>query len=444
MTYGETGGAIRAGLTELLREQRIQYRLSASPRRFINSTGEQRAEYAAQATRYRRTLLSWCHQATVVADPYLADHDFFGKKTRPSNPYEFLRADLERVIDTSTAPLPTTEELSTRHEVGLVESWRQIARAAAIGEHDFGADETGDGRGRMTATQCRIIVADVAAITQAVVILDNRYRYTPGWEKLRQPGRLGWAALSAALDASIDPPDYTVDHRGWRAPLPFVRGPVRPGLTGVLQAEQNLLVRLTNAISTTNIRLVVGSQRIISTELADRCADPDLADRWRTRSKTYDQLHRSLRDVSPGHTSHGHAAGQEAGALVDRIKRLPPEVRPDEKLLAAFDKRFNHMDRRLADLIENGIENGTILRRTRLPRLDKTSGQLVKTARERYAPIRGSDSDLPSIVRNKLRPSPHADPPQGAARSRADLYAAIVSNTLSRSAPAPTGPRIRR
>ncbi|MBC7277956.1 MAG: hypothetical protein H5T77_15875 [Nocardioides sp.] len=124
---------------------------------------------------------------------------------------------------------------------------------------------------------------------------------------------------------------------------------------------------------------------------------------------------------------------------------MPSEVRPDEKMLAAFDKRFTHIDRRLADLIETGIENGTILRRTRLPRLDKTSGQLIKTARERYAPIdRATDSDLPSIVRNKLRPSPHADPPDGAARSRADLYAAIVSNTLSRSASAPTGPRFRR
>lgn len=438
MTYGETGAAIRAGLTELLREQRIQYQLSASPRRFTSSTGEQRAEYAAQVARYRRTLLSWCHQAATAADPYLADHDFFGKKTRPSNPYEFLRADLERVISAAAAPLPTTEELNTRHEVGLVESWRQIARAAAIGEHDFRTDETSTGRGRMTAAQCRTVAADVAAITQAVVILDNRYRYTPGWEKLHHGAWLGWAALSAALDASIDPPDYTVDHRGWRAPLPLVRGPARPGLTGVLQAEQNLLVRLTNATSTTNIRLVVGSQRVISTELAERCDDPDLAARWRARAKTYDQLHRSLRDVSPGHASHGRAASQEAGALVDRIKRVSPEVRPDEKMLAAFDKRFIHIDRRLADLFETGIQNGTILRRAQLPRMDRTSGKLVKTARERYVPIDGViESDLPELIRTRLRPNLSTDPPRGSAKSRSDLYAAIVENTSRRSTSTP-------
>lgn len=432
MTYGETGGAIRAGLTELLREQRIQYRLSASPRRFTNSTGEQRAEYAAQVTRYRQTLLAWCHQAAIAADPYIGDHDHFGRtRTRPSNPYEFLHAGLARVIDASTAPLPTIDELTTRHEVSLVESWRQIARAAALGEHDFRTDTD---QGLMTAAQCRTVIRDVAAITQAIVILDHRYQHTPGWEKLHLPGRLGWAALSAALDAALDPPDYTVDHRGWRPPLPYIRGPARPGLTGILQAEQNLLVRLTNATSASNIRLVVGSQRVVSADLADRSPDDNLSAKWRTRAETYDLLHGSLRDVGPGHASHGGAAGREAGALIDRIRHLPSDASPDAKMLTAFDKRFTHIDTRLAGLIEHGIENGTLLRRTRLPRLDATSGQLVKAARERYAPIdRVGDTDLPGLIRNRLRPNVDADPPGGAGRSRADLYAAIVDNTAGRS-----------
>ena len=30
-------------------------------------------------------------------------------------------------------------ELTTRNELPLVEQWRQIARAAALGEHDFDA-----------------------------------------------------------------------------------------------------------------------------------------------------------------------------------------------------------------------------------------------------------------------------------------------------------------
>lgn len=42
------------------------------------------------------------------------------------------------------------------------------------------------------------------------------YTNIPRREKLRRTERLGWSALACALDASLDPPDYTIDLRGWR------------------------------------------------------------------------------------------------------------------------------------------------------------------------------------------------------------------------------------
>ena len=58
----------------------------------------------------------------------------------------------------------------------------------------------------MSVPQAQAVVADVAAITQALVMLDQRYRNTPGWEQLAQGSRLGWAALAqpGSLAAAAD------------------------------------------------------------------------------------------------------------------------------------------------------------------------------------------------------------------------------------------------
>lgn len=432
MTYGESGGTIRAGLTTLLHQHRPQQRLSNNPGRSTSRTLEQRKTYGTQIRRYRQGVLVWCHQATVAADPYLGANEFFDHHNRRKvdGPYDHLRKSLERAIDTSTAPLPPLEELSRPHEMELVESWRQIAATAAIGEHDFHA---GAGHGMLSAAQCHTVMIDVASIVQALVILDHRYAPTPGWQKLRNAGQLGWSALATGLEASIGPPDYTVDHRGWRPPLKFIRGPATPGLLGVLQAEQNLLVRLTSSTAPINLRLAASSQMVISAALAARTTNADLQHHWQTRTETYKLIGTALRDVHPGHAQHGAQAAQEANNLIARTASLPADATPDDKMLAAFDKRFTALDARFADLIEHGVRNNIILRRTRLPRIDTDSPAPVKPVRGRLAPIENAgDSDLLTIagIRLRLRLGPPAPPPT-AAESRANLYVALVTEAPS-------------
>lgn len=438
MTYGETGGAIRAGLTKLLRERRTQYRLSARPTRIPNTTADQRQAYGEQIRRYRQSVLVWCHEAILAADPYLGSNEFFEhhKSRRGDGPYDFLRLGLERVLDASTAPLPSPQDLTTRHEVDLVESWRQIGVAAAHGEHDFSA---GLGHGRLTAAQSHTVMKDIAAVVQGLVILDHRYAATPGWEKLRNGGHLGWNALAAALEASLDPPYYTVDHRGWRPPLKFIRGPARPGIVGVLQAEQNLLVRLTNGIAPINLLVAVAAQAAVSTDLATRTTDPELQARWTARAETHHLIRRALRDVPGGHAQHGAGAAREARTVIKRVDGLAPSTSLDNTMLAAFDKRFIRIDARLAELIEDGVRNKTILRRTKLPRLDLDSNRMVKPPRERVAPIENpGDSELLGLVATHLRPGIEpAEPPPDAARSRAELYSAIVTESTGRTMEVP-------
>ncbi len=431
MTYGENGGAIRAGLTALLHQHRVQQRLGSND--VANEALKQREVHGSQIRRFRQGVLVWCHQATVAAAPYLGANEFFDhhrKGKRGDGPHDLLRIALDRAIDASTSPLPGLKELSAPHEVTLVESWRQIAAAAAIGEHDFHA---GAGHGMLSAAQCHTVMGDVAAIVQALIILDARYALTPGWERLRGTRSLGWNALAVAIEASIDPPDYTVDHRGWRPPLKFIRGPARPGLLGVLQAEQNLLVRLANHIAPINLRLAASAQIVLSADLATRTTNVELQGRWQARVETYRQIRSALRDVSPGHSEHGAAAALEANNVIARVSALAADTNPDDKMLAAFDKRLAAVDARIAELIETGIRNNTILRRTRRPRIDVDSPTLVKPLREHAAPIEHvSDTELLTIVRTQLRPAP-LDPPPNAARSRADLYSAIVTETPPRT-----------
>lgn len=433
VTYGENGGTIRTGLTTLLHQHRTQHRLSTRTGPVTNGTLKQREEHGAQIRRYRQGVLVWCHQATVAADPYLGANEFFdhNNSKRASGPYDLLRTGLERAIDASTAPLPPLDELSTPHEIKLVESWRQIAAAAAIGEHDFHA---GLGHGMLNAAQSHTVMRDVAAIVQAMVILDHRYAATPGWEKLRNAGRLGWSALAVALESSIGPPDYTVDHRGWRPPVKFIRGPARPGLLGVLQAEQNLLVRLTTHIAPINLRLAATAQMTLSADLATRTINVELQHRWTARMETYRQVIGALRDIAPGHAEHGASAAQEANNVIARVAALDDNAKPDNKMLAAFEKRFIAVDARISALIESGIRNNTILRRTKVSRVDTDNPSLIKPVRERLAPIeKYGDSDLLKLVSTRLRPAPEAlEPPLEAGRSRAELYAAIVTEAPTR------------
>ena len=139
-----------------------------------------------------------------------------------------------------------------------------------------------------------------------------------------------------------------------------------------------------------------------------------------------------MRDVAPGHIQHGTAAAHEANNVISRVSTLDGNTKPDGKMLAAFDKRLTAIDARVAELIETGIRNSTILRRKRLPRIDLDSPNLVKPVRERVAPIEHvSNTELLTIVRTQLRPAP-LDPSPDAARSRADLYSAIVTETAPR------------
>ena len=435
--YGENGAQMRTELAALLRQHRIMRRLG-------EDSSAARAAAGEQVLRFRQTVLVWCAQALEVARPLT----FPNVPQKPADPFraasdhgaavaELARA-LEAARDQATTPRGSSEELTTPSGNGVVEHWRLTARAAALAEHDTAPDQAI----HLTAAQARTIAGDVAAITQALVVLDRRYRNTPGWESIAGCDRLGWAALATALDVSLGQPDYSVDQTGWRPRTKPIGGPAKPGVLGVLQAEHNLLVRLASFPDAMNLRLVIDSQRLLSAGLvpyAERI-DPDLGGQWGARAETYSRVQRELRNVG-GRLGNGQAAAAEAANAVSRLKTLRPDTVVEPRLLGGFQALFRRVDSRITDILESGVERGAFVQRVTVPHLASGDGRLVHPISERFVPVaRAADLEVIRTAREHLRP-PDEPTASSAGTSRADLHAALIHRSLPRGA-RPDGPSL--
>ncbi len=199
-----------------------------------------------------------------------------------------------------------------------------------------------------------------------------------GWE------RLGWATLATALDVNLGQPDYSVDQTGWRPRTKPIRGPAKPVVLGVLQAEHNLLVRLKSFPNAMNLRLIVDSQRLLTSQLVPHAerVDPEMAEQWRTRTATYSRIQRELRDVA-GSLGNGAGATAEAANALSRMKALLYATVIEPRMLGGFQTLFRRIDERITDVLEAGAERGAFVQRVTVPRLVSDDGNLVRPVRER-------------------------------------------------------------
>ena len=425
MTYGENSSELRAEIATLLRQHRIQQRLGGPGMHTVpeSTTVGQRRALGEQILRYRHAVLVWCLQAVQAADPRISIQS---TTRRTRSPAEDLGRRLTAAVQASTAGLPPIVELTTQQEFAMVESWRQAARAAALGEHDF----TDVGHGRLSDAECRTVLTDVSDITRGLVALDRRYALIPGWETLQGQGRLDRSAEACTSFAESDNPDYTVDLRGWRSAPTTVEGRPMPGLIGVVQAEHDLLIHLTKFPNARNLRLVLDSQRILSHEASRRVRpfDPGLAGKWQTRAETYTALVRRTRDLGGRIGTGGLAAAQGANA-VGRLRRLSKTDLDDRSPLRHLDSLLDRVDDRLSEIIEHGANKRLYFLRVTLPRVIDQPEGLIKPARQRYVPVTAPvQTDLLAVVQTRLRPPPPARPAPSprAANSRADLREAIA------------------
>jgi hypothetical protein len=432
--YAENGGQLRAELSTLLRHHRVQQRIGSAGSHTIKETTtiDERQPLGEQIGRYRHPALVWCVHAVRAANPQM---NLTGTSTRTRGPAEELRHRLDVAVAHSPG-LPTLDELTTEQPFAMVESWRQVARAATLGEHDFAA---GLGYGRLSQTQCTSLLKDASDVARGLVALDRRYSGIPGWQSLKDAGWLGRAAEVCSTCAAYDEPDYTIDLRGWQPRRNLVEGPGLPGLTGVLQAQHNLLVHLGEFPDARGLRLVLDAQRIVSRE-ATALNVPASAE-WSRRASTYLRLVRATHDIGGMAGNVGHAAG-EAALAACRIEKFSRAVRtgtdvPEPGALRHLAQLGREIDERIAQVIQQGARERIYFARVPFPRVDKHAAGLVKPTRQRYVPLTVDvGQELLDVVRNDLRPTVETPPaPTRAETSREELAAALVHRAERRTQP---------
>ncbi|WP_269305719.1 hypothetical protein [Aeromicrobium sp. HA] len=398
--YGENTRIIREQLAILLRQHRIQHRIGGPgiPTLPTTSTPVERRLIGLQLGRYRHAVLVWALEAVRAVDPRphipLADR-------RDRSPTTELQARLTEAVRES-GPRPSIEELGGAQRYPMLIAWQTAARAATLGEHDFGATISFSS---LTTSQVRTVLKDAATVTRALVVLDRRYASTPAWRPLTNRGRLADAAdrcITLTDAAGVDP---TVDSRGWRPQPHLITGPLSPGLAGVLQAHHNLFVSLHSIPNAQDLRRIVASQLTVSRTIAgDSDGNDPLRDTCRQREETYRQLQQRLRDVY-GQTGRGAEAVSRAHIAAEYTNALTREDRLDSTPASEdLARLFTRLDDRIGRIIELGAQERLFFERVPLPEIDLSKGGPIKGQAVTYEPIRSSTpAGLVAFARSELR-----------------------------------------
>lgn len=371
--YGDNTAALRGELATLLQITRNQQGLDTLT-----------PDDVVLIASFRTSLTLWCQQAVRASNP---DGDFGGVTPRSRGPAEELRHCLDQARTAYTAPLPDLAQLATPHPNHVVDLWRRAAKAAALGEHDFPA---GLDYGNLTEPQAMTVLKDAAEVARALTGLDRQCTAAvPGWEPITKADELGRAAVVCAAHAGYDKPDYSVDQRGWRPPVQLVDGPALPGLDGVLQAQNNLLVHLRHQPDAYSLRLIFDSQRIVSRGAVELCNQSpnreQIAAKWDRRHETYRQLIDQSRNLR-GLVGNGLAAADGALAAA-RMNNLSPAEAVSGNQRRHLDALFTHIDRRIAAITRAGASDRSYLLRITIPRIDLSSPGAVKEQRARHVPL---------------------------------------------------------
>lgn len=378
--YGDNTAALRGELATLLQITRNQQGLDTLT-----------PDDVGLIASFRTSLTLWCQQAVRASNP---DGDLGGATPRSRGPAEELRHRLDQARTAYTAPLPDLDQIATAHPHHVVDLWRRAAKAAALGEHDFPA---GLGYGNLTEHQAMTVLKDASEVARALTGLDRHYSAAlPGWEPITEADGLGRAAVVCAAHAGYDKPDYSVDQHGWRPPVQLVDGPALPGLDGVLQAQNNMLVHLRHQPDAYSLRLIFDSQRIVSRGAMKLCNQSpnreQIAAKWDHRHETYRQLIDQSRNLR-GLVGNGLAAADGALAAA-RMNNLSPAGAVSGNQLRHLDALFTHIDRRIAAITRAGASDRSYLLRVTIPRIDLSSAGAVKEQRARHVPL-----DVPTKAR---------------------------------------------
>src|SRR5205823_3745098 len=85
---------------------------------------------------------------------------------------------------------------------------------------------------------------------------------------------------------------------------------------------------------------------------------------WVARGTTYAVIQQQLRNVG-GRLGHGGPAVAEAANATARLRALKQDTIIEPRVQAGFQTLFDRIDQRIADIVEDGIDRGAFVERSR-------------------------------------------------------------------------------
>lgn len=404
MTYGENAHELRESMASLLRWHRIQQRLGGPGSHTIpvTTTTAERERMGQIIARYRLAALTWCLQAVTATTPKT---DLSATTGHTRTPVEDLRYRLGTAVAAAGPGERLSDLLAIHHDNHLLDAWQWLARAAALGEHDFTA---GVNLGSLAPEQARTVLKDAADLTRGLVILDRRYKNVPGWRHLKEGNRLGRAAEGTSLQVNHEGRDLSVDQRGWRPVAGIIEGPALPGVAGAVQAQHNMLVDLARFPNALNLRRVLHSQAQVSHEAAIRAttAAPELVTTFSNRALIYRDLLRASRDVG-GLVGGGGYAVVESRNAASRLQRTRADARGAAESLHELARLCTRTDARMAATVERGFHEKLYFVSEKVPQLTDEQVNGIHPTRQRWLPVTSPvQAPLLALVRDQLRLPP--------------------------------------
>ncbi len=362
----------------------------------ITTTERERRALGELIRRYRASALTWCGNALTSAAPAPGDARWRDPRLSPVQ-------DLARALRVATAAdvsnLPSLEELAAGSTYPLVEAWREMACAAALGEHDLAAPDMK--RGHLSLPERAAVAHDASDVLRGLCVLDERYKLVPGWSTLAHRGDLIRRSRQCSIAMEDLRADVELAARGHRSSA-MIDGPALPGIEGVLQAQHNQLVALGQLPTVLNLRRIFHGQWALSAEAARRAGlvSQVLSDRWEERAAMYRRLVEASRDMG-GLAGGGGRAAVEGSYALSRLRRLPTHERFDQAELHRLGDLFDRTDARLRSVIEEGIRGKCYLAKVSARRLSSSATAGTTLPSHHYVPIReGTRVAFLDLVRN--------------------------------------------
>ncbi|WP_146903689.1 hypothetical protein [Cellulomonas aerilata] len=373
MTYGEVNNDVRAAVADLFGYRRITYYLGASSNGAAPAWGspEQARTSADLVQRYRAVVWKYAHRVVQTANPPGASAPVWNLPLRLAALMDENAPRAELLPGERGANL---DELATRQPVELVEIWRRAAAAAVIGL-DRELVTLGS---QLERPHRLVLIEDAAELSLALIRLDGRYRWAPGWRLLgdrsrpadtQYAGRGGhrhqatglvstafmtveWASEHITHDA------YVVDQVGWRPRPKLIESTSTDPVDSAIDALHNTAVHLQRefprALAIRGLSRLSRLTSLHAARLAEVVGSSAAKQVFDTRAKSYGALNSILRTSIGGNLGGGDHALAEATIALSRLART--QTATSEQIERLLDE-CAEIDEALSTRLRHGIKD---------------------------------------------------------------------------------------